>query len=69
VKGKNGFWHSFAFTTGWFPEPLRIREANRRVTEAACRDCHAEVARLVDGPDAAEPRSCIPCHEHVGHRE
>lgn len=68
VKAKNGFWHSFAFTTGWFPEPLRIRAPNRAVTERRCRDCHGDVVSQVDGPDGAEPRSCIPCHRSVGHR-
>ena len=41
TKARNGFWHSFYFTLGGFPDPLRITEANRRITEAACRDCHA----------------------------
>jgi cytochrome c nitrite reductase small subunit len=68
VKAKNGFWHSFAFTTGWFPEPLRIRGSNRAVTEHRCRECHAAVAAVVDGPDDAESRACIPCHQSVGHR-
>jgi cytochrome c nitrite reductase small subunit len=68
VKGKNGFWHSFAFTTGWFPEPLRIRAPNRAVTEHRCRECHPDAAAVVDGPDGAQPRSCIPCHQSVGHR-
>lgn len=67
VKGKNGFWHSFAFTTGWFAEPIRIKASNRAVTEQRCRDCHQEIARAVDGPDRAEPRSCITCHASVGH--
>ena len=31
VKGENGFWHSLNFTTGRHPDPLRIREKNRRV--------------------------------------
>src|SRR5687767_14364212 len=36
VKARNGFWHSFYFTTGNFPDPLRITERNREVTEHAC---------------------------------
>jgi cytochrome c nitrite reductase small subunit len=67
IKGKNGFWHSFAFTTGWFPEPIRIKPSNRAVTEQRCRHCHREVARVVDGPEGAEPRSCITCHASAGH--
>lgn len=34
TKASNGFWHSFAFTTGWFPDVLRIRPRNHEVTEA-----------------------------------
>ncbi|MDH3497348.1 MAG: cytochrome c nitrite reductase small subunit [Gemmatimonadota bacterium] len=68
VKSKNGFWHSFYFTTGLFPEPIRITPGNRTVTEAACRQCHAEIAAVVDGP-GDEPRNCLACHSTVGHRK
>lgn len=47
VKAKNGFWHSFYFTTGRFPDPLRITEGNRKVTEQRCRDCHAEITAAI----------------------
>jgi cytochrome c nitrite reductase small subunit len=67
VKGRNGFWHSFAFTTGWFAEPIRIKQSNRAVTEQACRHCHGELARVVDGPGREEPLACITCHASVGH--
>lgn len=67
VKARNGFWHSFAFTTGWFPEPIRIKESNRAVTERRCRECHTEMARVVDGAGGEEPRSCITCHASAGH--
>jgi len=51
VKAMNGFWHSFYFTTGNYPDPLRITERNRRVTEHACRYCHAEITEAIDhGP-------------------
>ncbi len=49
VKARNGFWHSFYFTTGRYPDPLRITERNRRVTEEACRYCHQPIV------DAIEP--------------
>lgn len=48
VKAKNGFWHSFYFTTGNFPDPLRITEGNREVTEEACRYCHAPITDAID---------------------
>ena len=51
VKAKNGFWHSFYFTTGGYPDPLRITEGNRKVTEEACRYCHATITEAIDhGP-------------------
>ena len=37
TKALNGFWHSFAFTSGRFPEHIQITARNHRVTEAACR--------------------------------
>src|SRR5687768_13601521 len=51
VKADNGFWHSFAFTTGIFPDPIRIKERNRRVTEKACLHCHEQIVEdiLVTG--------------------
>ena len=48
VKARNGFWHSFYFTTGRYPDPLRITESNRVVTEQACRYCHAEITDAID---------------------
>lgn len=72
VKASNGFWHSFAFTTGRFPDPLRIKESNRRVTEQACRKCHSEITAEIDPIPAhgdAGPLSCIRCHRTVGHIE
>ncbi len=67
TKARNGWAHSVAFTTGRFPEHLRITDFNLAVTEAACRDCHSGFAVAVDGPDGSEPRSCVTCHEDVGH--
>ena len=48
VKALNGFWHSFYFTTGGYPDPLRITERNRKVTEQACRYCHTEITDAID---------------------
>lgn len=48
VKARNGFWHSFYFTTGRYPDPLRITEGNRVVTEQACRYCHSEITDAID---------------------
>lgn len=70
TKAKNGFWHSFYFTTGRFPEPIRITEGNRVVTEGACRACHADIVHAIDPAHAgqADATECIRCHRDVGHR-
>ena len=68
TKAINGFFHSWAFTTGWFPENLRINARNRRITEEACLHCHADITssiRAIQGHQASE--SCLACHREVGH--
>jgi cytochrome c nitrite reductase small subunit len=68
VKAENGFWHSFAFTTGRFHEPIQIRARNRAVTESACRSCHETVVEAIDAhTPSREPVECIRCHRSVGH--
>lgn len=70
TKAVNGFLHSYAFTTGDFPETIRIRERNRAVTEGACRSCHADlVAVLESGHESESPQPCLHCHPGVGHAE
>lgn len=69
TKADNGFFHSLAFTTGNFPDPIRIKPRNRRVTQAACRYCHADFLHeqlIVDEGDAL---LCIRCHADVGHAQ
>ena len=69
VKARNGFWHSFYFTTGAYPDPLRITERNRDVTANACRYCHAEITHAIDNPGAraGQQSNCVRCHQYVGH--
>jgi cytochrome c nitrite reductase small subunit len=69
TKASNGFWHSFAFTSGRFHEPIQIKPHNLQVTEQACRKCHAEIVEAIDAPhgDKTESLACIKCHRSVGH--
>jgi cytochrome c nitrite reductase small subunit len=69
TKASNGFWHSFYFTTGRYPDPLRITPRNHEVTEGACRFCHAEIVASMDhgAGEETEPVSCVRCHATVGH--
>lgn len=60
TKAKNGWHHSYAFTSGDFHEPIDITPGNREITEQRCRDCHADMAQAIE-------QSCIRCHDNVGH--
>jgi cytochrome c nitrite reductase small subunit len=65
VKATNGWHHSRAFTTGDFPETLRIRRSNHEVVEARCRGCHGELTASLEGHGEGE--TCTRCHASVGH--
>ena len=73
VKAKNGFWHSFYFTTGNFPYPIRITEPNHEVVQEACMDCHESITESIthglpsEGIEDMEALDCTRCHRHVGH--
>lgn len=78
TKARNGFWHSFYFTTGNFPYPVRITPRNREIVGEACRDCHAalvasmtpgHVSGGVEAPGSNERDQidCTHCHRYVGH--
>jgi cytochrome c nitrite reductase small subunit len=68
AKASNGFWHSFAFTTGRFPEAISIGARNRAITEQACRTCHRAIVEAIEGPHREGAKlSCIRCHGEVGH--
>jgi cytochrome c nitrite reductase small subunit len=68
TKANNGFWHSFHFTTGRFPDPIHIKPGNRDIVERACRKCHGEIVDMIEGThDDAKPMSCVRCHRTVGH--
>lgn len=80
TKASNGFWHSFAFTTGNFPDPLRIKPHNLEITEGACRGCHAGITAAITAGQhltgkgeaprlshEADQLQCTKCHNTVGH--
>ncbi|HWQ91022.1 MAG TPA: cytochrome c nitrite reductase small subunit [Clostridia bacterium] len=68
TKANNGFWHSFAFTTGRYPDPLRIKGYNRTIAENSCRKCHQDIVETIEGHShSGEQLSCIRCHGAVGH--
>jgi cytochrome c nitrite reductase small subunit len=71
TKADHGFWHSYAFTTGDFHEPIRMKARSQAVTESACRTCHQTITQAIDPPQSgrhgSEALSCIRCHRTVGH--
>jgi cytochrome c nitrite reductase small subunit len=71
TKGRNGFWHSYYFTLGGFPEPIRTTPASRSIAEANCRRCHGPVVDAMGTPAHAGSHeiSCVRCHGSVGHLE
>lgn len=66
TKASNGFWHSFYFTTGNFPDNIQITPANRTVAAEACLKCHEPLTRSMS-PGHATPGSCLKCHGKIGH--
>jgi cytochrome c nitrite reductase small subunit len=68
TKAEHGFFHSLAFTTGDFHDPIQIKDRSRRVTENACRKCHQDIVHDIDTSTARDgSMSCIRCHASVGH--
>jgi cytochrome c nitrite reductase small subunit len=68
TKADNGFFHSLAFTTGQFKEPIQIKERNSRVVQAACLDCHHDlVNHMLPTQKGGDMLSCVHCHQGVGH--
>lgn len=68
TKALNGFFHSLAFTTGRFPDQIRITSRNFDVAESACLKCHADIVGSIRATRAhGQDVSCITCHTRVGH--
>ena len=67
TKAVNGYFHSFAFTSGRYPDDIYITPRNERVTEGACRSCHEEMVTSITMAHRSSDISCIRCHFNVGH--
>ena len=68
AKADNGFRHSLAFTTGDFPEPIRISPRNAGRVERACLSCHAQLVHpQLAAAGRLNPPSCTDCHAGAGH--
>ena len=72
VKANDGFWHSFYFTSGKYPDTIRITRFDHKVTENACRRCHENITAAIDAGSShrgAQGLECTRCHSSVGHSE
>lgn len=67
IKGVNGFNHSVAFTTGNFPEPIRIRGFNANIAQENCVECHQTTVAEMHLFVSEEELRCVNCHGNVGH--
>jgi cytochrome c nitrite reductase small subunit len=72
VKASNGFFHSFYFTTGSYPDNIRITAFDLKIAEAACRRCHQTITEAIDANTVhgrAHGILCTRCHSSVGHSD
>ena len=69
AEADNGFWHSLKFTTGNYPENIKIRQFNVDIVQENCLRCHSAITS-----DIAMTRThntqidCLQCHSSVGHK-
>lgn len=68
VKGMNGLHHGWAFTTGRYPDNIRIKEGNAGVVQRNCVDCHLTMVGGIHISNAGGELACVSCHGSVGHR-
>lgn len=66
TKADNGLLHTLAFTTGDFPDPIRIKPRNALRTQAACVHCHTDILHALADADGGMP-TCVHCHAAAGH--
>ena len=70
TKADNGFFHSLAFTTGNYKDPIQIKERNSDVVQASCLHCHQDlVNHMLPIEQGGDMLSCVHCHASVGHSQ
>ena len=68
TKADNGLLHSLAFTTGDYPDPIRIKPRNAKRTQHACLHCHDDLVHaLLPSTGGGDMLACVHCHPSVGH--
>ncbi len=66
-KGLSGWSHSWAFTTGNFPNTIRIRESSAQTVQENCVQCHQTMVSNIHLESNKPELSCVACHKNVGH--
>lgn len=67
AKSYNGVMHSTAFTSGNYPDTLKITNFNRDVALLNCVRCHEGVVSSMAKVGTADQADCLSCHRGVGH--
>lgn len=67
AKSYNGLMHASAFTTGNYPDALKITNFNREVAVLNCVRCHEGVVSSMAKVGTAEQSDCLSCHRGAGH--
>ncbi|MFO0554439.1 MAG: cytochrome c nitrite reductase small subunit [Polyangiaceae bacterium] len=68
AKAENGWRHSKEFTAQTFAEPIRLKPESRRILQANCERCHAEMISELAAHSSGAP-DCLHCHATAGHGE
>ena len=66
-KGLNGLLHSYAFTTGNHPDPIRIKNFNKNIVINNCIHCHDQIFTANQTHLQTKEMNCLHCHQGVGH--
>ena len=66
TKADHGFWHSFAFTTGNFHEPIQMKARSRAVTEKPAGNAIEDIVHDIDAPTKRQRASCRASAATVG---
>ena len=68
TKADNGVFHSLAFTTGDYKDPIQIKPRNSQVVQESCIHCHKGlVNHMLPAVEGGDMLSCVHCHDSVGH--
>ena len=65
TKARNGFWHSYYFTTQTFHEPIRIGASSLAITESTCRDCHRDMVEAIASHPVSYTHLTLPTSDLV----